>query len=249
MTTSNSWTLAAKLRELPGGKHTLLYGPPGTGKTTLAEAIADKLGTTSYAITCHQRLTPEELIARPWVSEGTCTYEMGPALLAWIHGTILRLDEADDCGEEALQSLRVILGGPNERLTLPDGTTHAPKLDERGNVAMRCFATSNRGPGDLPAALRDRFPYRIPILTPSDSAIDELPEVLRQPVVRAYMAIGWSVDNCDAAPMLTYREAAAYAVALDSGLEDDSASELVWQDRAESVRDHIAACNAKGATR
>jgi hypothetical protein len=165
--------------------------------------------------------------------------------MAWLTGSVLQLDEVNDAGEELLQSLRVILGGPNEVLTLADGTKLQPKLTPEGRVAMRCIGTMNVGPMDLPAALRDRFPYRIPLLRPSSAMIEALPNDLQDAVGKAYDACGWTPENTEARPMLTYREAVAFALARDAGVDTHDSAVLVWQERADAVIDHVAACGGR----
>lgn len=240
-------TLSPLLKDLPDGQHLFLYGPPGTGKTLLGSRIGEALKRRCYTTACHDTLTVEELFFRAWCPEaGVTRWELGPALLAWTDeaGAILQWDEVDRLGPDVFAMGHAVLGGAHERVTVPDGRTLAPAVDESGRVRMRCIGTSNQPPSALPPAIADRFAFRVPILRPSDEALATLPEELRRPVLNAYEGCGWSDENPDARPLLTFREAAAYATARGAGLPEEAASFIVWGEAAPSILAHIEATKA-----
>lgn len=193
---SNCWSdLDDALRA--GADRVLLYGPPGTGKTHFAltrrleHHRKDENGVTdptsvrfrnSFRVLCSPDMTTADVDGLWKPSKDEWKFVTGSALRAWQGGDRLILDELDQASGDVLTALLLICDSDGsavrehpetgERMTPRDGfeiiaTTNAERLS------------------DLPANLVDRFPVRIHINKVNPSALEKLPEDLRN-VAEAY---------------------------------------------------------------
>jgi MoxR-like ATPase len=162
----------------------LLYGPPGTGKTYAAlhqgveEGLAERL-------VCTEDLTSGE-ITGTWMPsrDGQFEWREGPAIRAWRgndgRGGRLVLDEVDRASGDALATLLAITDSPESARWRNPETLEWVRPGEEFSVVM----TSNiEDLGDVPRALRDRFPVSIRIDRPHASALARLSDDLRGPAL------------------------------------------------------------------
>jgi hypothetical protein len=171
-----------------GISRVLLYGPPGTGKTYAAL----NFGVTNFAerLVCTEDLTTGE-ITGTWMPVGDGRWEWleGPAIRAWrgedAQGGRLVVDEVDRASGDALSTLLAVTDSAHSaRWRNPHtGEWVSPGLN------FSVLMTSNvEDLGDIPAALRDRFPVCIRIDQAHPSAVTVLSEDLRGPAMNGVFA-------------------------------------------------------------
>tara|TARA_R110002167_G_scaffold35363_1_gene112967 strand:+ start:23 stop:763 length:741 start_codon:yes stop_codon:yes gene_type:complete len=155
----------------------LLYGPPGTGKS----------GYPYYAtkgecerITLSPDDTPDALLGflTPDIS-GVLKWQDGPALRAMKKGTILVLDEVDECSPECLPVLNAILDDKNMvKINTPFGTVKPAD-------GFAVFATTNKTPDNMRESLRSRFDIKLFADTPTNGVMKNIDHYLRKLVLDA----------------------------------------------------------------
>jgi MoxR-like ATPase len=162
----------------------LLYGPPGTGKTYAAL----KLGLTtgiSERLVCTEDLTTGE-ITGTWMPAGAGKWEWreGPAIRAWKanagRGGRLVVDEVDRASGDALSTLLAITDSMESARWRNPETSQWVKPGPDFSVVM---TTNIEDLGDMPLALRDRFPVAIRIDRPHPHAVAALSDDLRGPAL------------------------------------------------------------------
>jgi MoxR-like ATPase len=153
-------------------RHVLLHGPPGTGKTTEARMMAN--GSKVYSMTITDDTSAPELLGHFMPNEkGGFSWHNGPCSRAWLEGALLILNEVNRaCGGAEIALHAVLDDKEVAMLTLSDGRTISPR------DGFRVIATMNGSPDELSDALKDRFPVRILVDTPSDEALAMLPQTL-----------------------------------------------------------------------
>lgn len=201
----------------------LLYGPPGTGKSYAAHsaAIGDR---TLFTVTLTPDTPAAELRGHYVPVGGEFKWQDGPAIKAWRDGGRLVVNEIDHAGGDALSFLMNVLDSAGTAgITLPTGETVRPA------PGFQAIATMNGDPDtDLPAALRDRFPCTVHVDEPHPSAIESLPDDLRE-------AARGTVCAADADRRVSLRawlDFAAYRMAIG---EELAAVAIFGHDRAEDV--------------
>jgi len=154
-------------------ERTLLYGPPGTGKTSIANRYGDPTDVFNIYLTDE---TPAAELRGHYVPKGTeWIWKHGPAIMAWLVGGRLVINEINNASGDALDFLMAILDDHEiARLTLPTGETVRPHPN------FRVVATMNGEPEDLPEALSDRFTVRFHISRPHPDALNALPADVRE---------------------------------------------------------------------
>jgi MoxR-like ATPase len=162
----------------------LLYGPPGTGKTYAAL----KLGVTrgvSERLVCTEDLTTGE-ITGTWMPAGAGKWEWreGPAIRAWKsnagRGGRLVVDEVDRASGDALSTLLAVTDSAESARWRNPETGQWVKPGTDFSVVM---TTNIEDLGDIPVALRDRFPVAIRIDRPHPHAVAMLSEDLKAPAL------------------------------------------------------------------
>src|ERR1700684_2736923 len=88
---------AAWRRGLP----VMLKGPTGCGKTRLVEYIADKVGVPLWTVSCHEDMTPSDLLGRFVLRSGETEWVDGPLTRAVRAGGICYLDEIVEARQDA----------------------------------------------------------------------------------------------------------------------------------------------------
>ena len=164
----------------------ILFGPPGTGKTFAGLNMCN-IEAGAYRLACTEDMTEAD-ITGCWMpaSSGQWSWHTGKAVKAWegdgIRGGRLVLDEVDRANGD-IESLLLAMTDTVEsaRWEHPEsGRTVRPR--DGFSVVM---TTNLEQMGDLPTALKDRFPVAIRINSPHPQALAALPADLRAPAAAA----------------------------------------------------------------
>ncbi len=87
-----------------------LLGKPGVGKTTLAYAVAKRMGREVYILQATMDIRPEDLLVTPVIeSAGRLRYVASPLVTAMVQGGIVILDEGNRMSEKSWASLAPLL--------------------------------------------------------------------------------------------------------------------------------------------
>lgn len=161
----------------------LLYGPPGTGKTKAATSYALD-GRDCYTITLTEETPMAEIRGHFIPKDKEFFWMHGPAIRAMKEGARLVLNEIDLASGDVLTFLYAVADDPEmASITLPTSEVVQPA------EGFQIIATMNGNPGDLPQALRDRFPPAVKVTKPHPDAVKRLPKELRN------LAMNGAVDN------------------------------------------------------
>lgn len=205
----------------------LLFGPPGTGKTTAAVNAAKESGMRIFNVTLTDE-TPAAELRGHYLPTGTeWKWQNGPALIPFLEGGMLILNEIDKASDDTLDFLHGLLDDSSmANITLPTGETVFPHDD------FRVVATMNGSLTDLPDAIRDRLAGAIFIRQPHPDAIQSLPEDLRT------AAMNSAGNDTDVERPATLRAWKAFA-SMREAIGEDIAAATVFGHRAGEILDAL----------
>lgn len=211
-----------------GAYRVLLYGPPGTGKTRSAYNAARALEKRLFNVTLSDE-TPAAELRGHFVPEGSeWRWMHGPAVLAFLEGGVLLLDEIDKASQDCLDFLHGLLNDPEvAQLTLPNGQTIFP------HKGFQVIATMNGDITDLQPSLQDRFSIAIEVSEPHPDAILSLPEDLR--------GVAANVESYEIQQRpQTIRRWGAYGMLRElEGVGEEFAAKAVFAHRAQELLDAV----------
>lgn len=208
----------------------ILFGPPGTGKTFAGLSYGETNGV-AHRLVCTEDMTTADVCGSFMPDKnGGFSWVAGSALKAWEgngkKGGRLVADEVDKASGDVFATLLAFLDSPESASwEHPEtGKVHTPR---DGFSAV--MTTNVENMRELPEALLDRFPVRIRINEPHPSALALLSQDLR----------GIASRLADAG---TERVSLRSFYAFDklrSSLGIEEASQIIFGDRAESIRDAL----------
>lgn len=210
----------------------ILFGPPGTGKTYAGLTLGD-VDAGAYRLICTEDMTAADVTGHFMPSaSGTWSWLEGSVIKAWNgdgqRGARVVADEIDRAGGDVLSLLlNMFDSDPSATWQHPEtGVVHRPRPGF--SVVM---TTNIEDLGDLPKALRDRFPVAIRIDRPHPDALATLPVSLRAP----------AAVSADAEPSRRFslRSFRAFDHLCRSGLDLERAARMVFGPLSDDVLDAL----------
>jgi len=212
----------------------LLYGPPGTGKSSVAYQMWPS--ATIERVTLHDQVDPADLIGQWRVTARNGGTDMewvdGPAIRAMRSGSPLVLDEVDSMSPEVKNILHAILDDRSiASLHLPTGEIVRPA------PGFCVIGTTNRGPDDLPEAIRDRFDLTLRADTPAPGILASLPSDMAAMLVSTYRNSTTKLW----APTVTARSMLAFSRLSDPTGDRYIAAQLIFNKQATDLLNNLKA--------
>lgn len=150
-----------------------LIGEPGLGKTTLACAVARRLGRAVYLFQCTMDTRPEDLLITPVVTrDRRVEYRASSVVSAMIRGGILLLDEANRMPERSWASLAALM---DERRYV-ESTLAGVKVGAHPDFRLGVTMNDDASVYELPGYIQSRLKPKIEIVPP--------PWALQEQIVR-----------------------------------------------------------------
>lgn len=208
----------------------ILYGPPGTGKTYAGLTLGDVSGG-SYRLICTEDMTAGDVTGHFMpTAAGTWTWLEGSVIKAWRgngqRGGRIVADEIDRAGGDVLSLLfNMFDSDVSASWHHPEtGTVHRPL---EGFSAV--MTTNIEDLGEIPRALRDRFPIAIRIDRPHPNALATLPVSLQGPA-----SVSADAEHPRRFSIRSFR---AFDHLQQRGFATDRAARLVFGPLADDVLD------------
>ena len=210
----------------------ILYGPPGTGKTFAGLTLGD-VGGGAYRLICTEDMTAGDVTGHFMPSAtGTWTWLEGSVIKAWRgngqRGGRIVADEIDRAGGDVLSLLLNMFDsdGSASWHHPETGAIHRP-LDGFSAV----MTTNIEDLGEIPRALRDRFPIAIRIDRPHPNALALLPASLQAPASAS--------ADAEHPRRFSIRSFRAFDHLQQRGFTTDRAARMVFGSLADDVLDAL----------
>jgi MoxR-like ATPase len=140
-----------------------VIGEPGLGKTTLACAVARKLGQPVYIFQCTMDTRPEDLIVTPVLTpDRRVEYHASSVVSAMLTGGIAILDEGNRMPERAWASLAPLM---DDRRYV-ESTIASVKVPAHPQFRMCVTMNQDASVYELPGYIQSRLKPRIEIVAP-----------------------------------------------------------------------------------
>lgn len=151
-----------------------LIGAPGQGKTTLAGAVARKLGREVYVFQCTTDTRPEDLLITPVLSgDRRIEYRASAVVTAMVRGGLLVLDEGNRMPERAWAALAPLM---DDRRSI-DSAVAAVRVQAHPDFRLCVTMNDDSSVYELPGYIHSRLKPKIEILPP--------PWAIQEHIVRA----------------------------------------------------------------
>lgn len=218
-------TLAAGIDRL------ILFGPPGTGKTYGGLTLGN-VQAGSHRLICNEDMTDADIIGHYRPNGDVWRWQTGKVISAWegdgINGGRVVADEVDRASGDVLSTLLAMFDtADSASWENPEtGRIHRPRPGF--SVVM---TTNIEDMGDLPTALRDRFPVAIRIDTPHPGGLLTLPADLR--------AAAAASADADRGRRFSLRAFQAFA-RLRETMGRERAAKIIFGRHADSILDALA---------
>ncbi len=140
-----------------------VIGEPGLGKTTLACAVARKLGQPVYIFQCTMDTRPEDLIVTPVLTpDRRVEYHASSVVSAMLTGGIAVLDEGNRMPERAWASLAPLM---DDRRYV-ESSIASVKIPAHPKFRMCVTMNQDASVYELPGYIQSRLKPRIEIVAP-----------------------------------------------------------------------------------
>ena len=140
-----------------------LIGEPGLGKTTLACAIARRLGRNVYIFQCTMDTRPEDLLITPVIAgDRRVEYRASSVVSAMIRGGVLVLDEGNRMPERSWASLAPLLDGRR----YVESTLAAIKIHAHPDFRVCVTMNDDASVYELPGYIQSRLKPKIELVPP-----------------------------------------------------------------------------------
>jgi len=140
-----------------------IVGEPGLGKTTLACAVARKLGQPVYMFQCTMDTRPEDLVVTPVLTpDRRVEYHASSIVSAMLTGGIAILDEGNRMPERAWASLASLM---DDRQYI-ESTVASVKVPAHSRFRLCVTMNQDASVYELPGYIQSRLKPRIEIVAP-----------------------------------------------------------------------------------